>query len=211
MYFTFSLNHIGGILLRWYRDNFGGIEIREAEQQGIDAYDQILSKVPEGPSHVMILPHFNGSGTPWCDMSSKGAIVGLNMSSTRHDIVRAILECQTYELKVNMETLEKAGVNIKEFIAVGGGAKSRLWLQIKADILERPVKTLKVREAACLGAAILAGTASGVYRSVDEGVTKVVQQQDTFSPDAEMSKKYAEKYLVYRQLYPALIPINKEL
>jgi xylulokinase len=159
----------------------------------------------------MVLPHFNGSGTPWCDMASKGAIVGLDMSTTRHDIVRAILESQTYELKINMEMLRQAGVHIEELIAVGGGAKSPLWLQIKADILGMPVNTLKIREAACLGAAILAGAAAGVYRSVGEGVAATVKPQETFTPEPVMQEQYAQKYHVYRQIYPALTPINRVL
>jgi xylulokinase len=211
MYFTFALNHVGGILLQWYRDNLAGIEVQEAQQQGRDVYEYILNKTPEGPSTLMILPHFNGSGTPWCDMSSKGAIVGLTLSSTRHDIARAILESQTYELKINLETLEQAGVRIEELVAVGGGAKSPLWLQIKADILGRPVKTLKVREAACLGAAILAGAASKVYRSVDEGVERTVSSREIYSPETKMRQRYAEKYDVYRQIYPALAQVNRRL
>lgn len=211
MYFTFALNHVGGLLLQWYRDNFAAVEVQEAQAQGLEVYAQMLGKASAGPSPVMILPHFNGSGTPWCDMSSKGAIVGLTLATTRHDVVRAILECQTYELKINLETFAQAGVPIQELAVVGGGAKSRLWLQIKADILGRPVHTLQVREAACLGAAILAGTAAGVYRSVDEGVNQAVRPQETFAPEPRMSARYAEKYAVYQQLYPALAPINRQL
>ena len=211
MYFTFTLNHIGGLLLQWHRDNFAGIEIQEAKQNGQDVYSHILSKVPEGPSDIMVLPHFNGSGTPWCDMASKGAIVGLTLASTRHDIARAILESQTYELKINTETLEQAGVAIDELVAVGGGAKSPLWLQIKANILGRPIKTLQVREAACLGAAILAGTAAGVYASMDEAVQRTVRSKDVFVPDKKLSERYAEKFAVYKELYPTLAPLNMRL
>jgi xylulokinase len=211
MYFTFALNHVGGILLQWYRDNFAGIEQQEAVEQGRDVYEHILGKMPDGPSPLMIVPHFNGSGTPWCDMDAKGAIVGLTLNSTRHDLVRAILECQTYELKINMQRLEQAGVTIEALTAVGGGAKSEQWLQIKADILGRPVQTLVVREAACLGAAILAGTAAGVYASVEDGVAQTVRPRTTFRPDPERSGRYAEKFGVYQQVYPALSPINKRL
>jgi len=209
MYFTFALNHVGGLLLRWYRDNFAAVEVQEAQAQGVDAYDVILSKVPDGLYPLFVLPHFNGSGTPWCDLTSKGAIVGLTLASTRHDIARAILECQTYELKINLEQLERAGVAIQELVAVGGGAKSRLWLQMKADILGRPVTTLRVREAACLGAAILAGAASGVYRSVDEGVARAVRQQETFTPKPERQAQYAERYPLYQKLYPTLTAFYK--
>lgn len=211
MYFTFALNHVGGILLRWYRDQFAAVEVQEARKEGIDPYTRILSKVPENPSHMMVLPHLNGSGTPWCDMESKGAIVGLKLSTTRHELARAILESQTYELKINLATLEQAGVTVEKLSAVGGGAKSALWLQLKADILGRPINTLQTREAACLGAAILAGAAAGVYQSVDEGVAQTVRSQKVFTPDPTRQDRYQELYETYIQIYPALRPINARL
>jgi xylulokinase len=211
MYFTFSLNHVGGILLQWYRDNFGSPELREAEATGASFYKIMDGKVPDGPSHVMVLPHLNGSGTPWCDMKSKGAIIGLDLSTTRHDLVRAILESQTYELKINLEKLESAGVVIGDLCAVGGGAKSPLWLQIKADILGRPVRTLKTTEAACLGAAILAGAAAGTFASVEDGVQRCVEHQAVYLPDERRKELYNEKYAVYKGIYPALSPINQKL
>ena len=75
LYFTFSLNHVGGILFRWYRDTFGGAEVIQAVAAGSDPYDLMISAMPSGPSPLMILPHFNGSGNPVCDMNSKGAII----------------------------------------------------------------------------------------------------------------------------------------
>lgn len=211
MFFTFSLNHIGGLLLKWYRDNFASTEVAEAERDGTDVFEKILKKVPEGPSNIMFMPHLNGSGTPWCDTYSKGAIIGLTMSTTRHDIVRAILESQTYELKINMEMLEANGIKVEKINAIGGGAKSPLWLQIKADILDRIISTLRVREAACLGAAILAGAAVSLYRSVDEGVKTTVNIDKTYYPNKQKNKIYNEKFTIYRSIYPTLLPINRSL
>nr|WP_276576567.1 FGGY-family carbohydrate kinase [Caldicoprobacter algeriensis] len=211
MYFTFSLNHVGGLLLKWYRDNLGYAEVREAEELGIDAYQLMDSKVPKGPSSVLILPHFNGSGTPWCDLDSKGAILGLTMATTRYDIVKGILDSLTYELRINIETMKEAGITINELRAVGGAAKSSVWLQIKADITGCKVVTLKVREAACLGAAILAGTAAGGYSSVDEGVKRTVMIRDVYQPNENMYKLYDEKYNIYKDIYGALKEINKRL
>jgi len=211
MYFTFTLNHVGGLLLRWYRDNFAHAEIEEARAAGIDPYDRILEKVPSEPSPLLVLPHFNGSGTPWCDMDSKGAILGLNLSTTRHDIARSILESQSYELKSNLDTVEQAGISISELRAVGGGAKSPLWLQIKADILARPIITLKVREAACLGASLLAAVATGLYGSIDEAVEKAVVPDREFSPDKDRVRRYKETFKIYRELYPTLSAINRKL
>ena len=211
MYFTFSLNHIGGLLLKWYRDNLGYAEVQEAELLGIGDYKLMESKAPAGPSSVLVLPHFNGSGTPWCDFESKGAILGLTMATTRHEIVKGILDSLTYELRINMETMKKAGIRVEELRSVGGAAKSPIWLQIKADITGCRVATLKVREAACLGAAILAGTAAEGYGSVDEGVSAAVSLRDIYEPDESMTGLYNEKYSIYREVYATLKNINKRL
>ncbi len=211
MYFTFSLNHVGGLLLRWFRDNFSGSEIDEAKKSGSDIYELLISRIPGGPSKILFLPHLNGSGTPWCDMLSKGAIVGLKMSTTKYDIVRAILESQAYELKINLEAMEKAGIKIDELNAVGGGARSPAWLQIKANILNRPVNTLRTREAASLGAAILAGSAAGLYGSIAEGVEMTVKSDNAFYPDEKIVDEYHDRFLVYKELYPALASINERL
>jgi xylulokinase len=211
MYFTFSLNHVGGMLLRWYRGNFGGSDLREARAGGADFYRLMDSRCPKEPTDLFVLPHFNGSGTPWCDLSSRGAVVGLSLSTTRYDIFRSMLESLTYELKINMEAMEKAGLRFDEIRAVGGGASSSLWLQIKADILGRPILTLQESQAACLGAAILAGAAAGVYSDVDEGVAALVRTKDTYLPQDERSRSYAARYGVYKDIYPALKPVNGRL
>jgi len=211
MYFTFSLNHVGGILLEWYKDNIGYLEEKEAQELGRDIYELIISKTKEGPSNLLILPHFNGSGTPWCDLSSKGAILGLTLSTTRHDIAKAILDSLVYELGINMERMRKAGIKIEEVRAVGGGAKSSIWLQIKADILGCKMITLKTHEAACLGAAITAGTALGGYSSLKEGVKIAVIPKDEYTPNPEMQKLYEERYNIYKDLYATLKGINRRL
>lgn len=211
MYFTFALNHVGGILLKWYRDNFGLPEVGEARGRGCDPYQLIDAKLPPGPSRLMVVPHLNGSGTPWCDLQAKGAIVGLTMASTRHDVAKAILEGLTFELLINLQKMQQCGIRVDELGAAGGGAKSALWLQLKADILGRPIHTLRCRESACLGAALLAGTATGVYRSLDDAVQQTVACEREFAPNAEMAARYRERFATYEKLYPALRPINPEL
>jgi xylulokinase len=211
MYFTFALNHIGGILLRWYRDTFGAEEVKEAARTGRDPYDLLVESVSDGPSPIMVLPHFNGSGNPVCDMSSRGAIVGLTLSTTRADVVKAIMECLAFESRINVDYWRSAGIQIAELRAAGGGARSARWLQIRADILGRPVTALRVREAACLGAAILAGAAAGVFGSVDEGISRTVRTGQCYEPHAGMTERYQERYEIYRSLYPALRSMNSML
>jgi xylulokinase len=211
MSFTFALNHVGGILLKWWRDNFATEEVAEAARQGINAYQLMDARMPEGPSPVMFLPHLNGSGTPVCDLQSKGAVVGLTLATTRHDIAKAMLEGLTFELNFNLERMLACGIRIEELVAAGGGAKSSPWLQLKADILNRPLRTLGCGEAACLGAALLAGTAVGVYRDLSEAVAGTVHYDREFLPRADRATAYAERYGIYRGLYPSLQHLHSNL
>jgi xylulokinase len=211
LYFTFSLNHTGGILLKWYRDQFCTAEIAEAGTGQFSAYALLDARMPEGPSPVMVLPHHNGSGTPWCDLASKGAIVGLTLGTTRHDVAKAIREALAFELLVNLEAMQTAGIQVQALTAVGGGARSTVWLQLKADILDRPIRTLKCPEAACLGAAMLAGTAAGVYASLDAAATRLVAPDREYEPHPERAAWYRERFALYRQLYPALRSLHHQL
>jgi xylulokinase len=211
MLFTFALNHSGGILFRWYRDNLGAPEVATATQAGADPYTQIVARMPKGPSPVMVLPHFNGSGTPTCDLHSKGAIVGMTFATTRHDIAKAILEALTFELRINCARLRETGLRHDELVVVGGGAKSADWLQLRADILGRAVRTLAVREAACLGAALLAGTAAGMYGSLEEGVGRTVKTQHVYEPHEPTRKLYDERFGLYQELYPSLKTLNHKM
>lgn len=210
-FFTFALNHVGGILLRWYRDNFGSVEVSQAIAAGVDSYETLISKIPVSPSSVMIMPHFNGSGTPSCDVHSRGAIVGLTLATTRHDIVKAIMESLTYEMRINLEIMREAGLSINHLRCVGGAARSPAWLQLKADITGCQVGTLKTREAACLGAGLIAGTAIGMYKTLAEAVDNVVVLDEVYSPDMRLKEQYDERYELYQRLYPALREFNHEL
>lgn len=207
-FFTFALNHIGGLLFRWFRDNFGEVDVQEANNLGIDSYEYILRRIPEGPSRVMFLPHLNGSGTPTSDVHSKGALIGITMETDRYDIVRSILESLTYELRINLDTWKDAGIYIKEVGAVGGGAKSEKWLQIKADILGKPIQSFSIVESAALGAAILSATGIGYYKSFREAVDKMVHKDRLFEPRSEYRNQYDTLYNIYKEIYPSLKKIN---
>lgn len=207
MYFTFAHMQTGGILQQWYRDQFGSAEMAEARKRGMDYYTCAQSKCPTGPSEILVLPHFNGSGTPLCDMESRGAIVGLTLASTRHEILKGIIDGLCYELRFNKETMESAGVPIRRLRAVGGGARSPLWLQTKADIMEMPVETLECKEAGCLGAAVLAAAGAGIYGGVEEAVREMVRTGRTYEPQDSLRDRYQEQYAKYRKLYEGLRPV----
>lgn len=210
-YLTFALLHVGGILLRWYRENFAQAEAAQAARSGKSVYQFIDRAISDGPSPLFVIPHWNGSGTPHCDLQAKGAILGLTLASTRHDVAKAILEGLTFELFENISVLRSCGIRINHLVAAGGGTKSELWLQLKADILNRPIRTLRCGEAACLGAAMLAGLRSGVYPSLQDAIQNTVVPRREFEPRPEMARRYAERFALYRKLYPALRPLNAVL
>ena len=118
--------------------------MEQAKTTGADAYDLILKDAGRQPTNLFVLPHFSGSGTPWFDTRSRGAILGLNLTTRKADVAKALLEGLTFDLRVNLDLLRDAGIHLSEIHAVGGGAKSRLWLQLKADICGIPLLVPKV-------------------------------------------------------------------
>jgi xylulokinase len=211
LYLAMTLNHSGGLALRWFRDTMCAGEMRVAESLEQDAYDLILADAPDGPTDLLVLPHLAGSGTPWFDTRSRGAVLGLSFATTRSALAKAILEGLTFELRVNLDLLRKSGIAIDVLNAVGGGAKSPLWLQLKADICRLPLRVPQVTEAACLGAALLAGVGAGIYPDPATAVERVVRAGRSIAPDPASSAVYDARYALYRHVYPAVKPFHDAL
>ena len=211
LYLAMTLNHSGGLLLRWFRDTLCRWEREWAEETDQDAYDVILSDVPEGPTGLLVLPHLAGSGTPWLDTESRGAILGLTFATTQGEIAKALLEGLCFELRTNLDLLRAAGAAIDELHAVGGGARSPLWLQLKADICGVPLRVPQVTDAACLGAALLAGVGVGAYPDLRSAVAQTVHLERRIEPLAESVVAYEARYELHRQVYPALKDLQRQL
>ncbi len=211
LYLAMTLNHSGGLLLRWFRDALCPAERDAALLAGRDPYDALLADAPAGPTALLVLPHFAGSGTPWFDTHSRGALLGMTFGTTRAEIAKAILEGLTFELRVNLDLLRAGGIAIERLHAVGGGARSPLWLRLKADICAVPLRVPAVTDAACLGAALLAGVAAGAYRSLDEATQSTVHMQRELLPDPQAVERYARRYALYCEVYPLLAELNHRL
>lgn len=207
LYLAMTLNHSGGLVLRWFRDALSSAERDAALAAGRDPYDAILEDAPEGPTPLLVLPHWAGSGTPWMDTASKGAILGLTFQTSRPMLAKAILEGLTFELRLNLDILREGGIAIDTLCAVGGGARSDLWLHLKADICGLPLRVPRVTDAACLGAAILAGLALGEYATPQEAATHMVRYRQEILPDPSRTHAYEARYALYRQIYPSLAPL----
>jgi xylulokinase len=211
LHLAMTLNHSGGLLLRWFRDSFCSPEVERARKTGGDAYDMVLADAPAGPTRLMVLPHFAGSGTPAFDTSSRGAILGLTFATDRATMAKAILEGLTFELRLNLDLLRASGICIDALHAVGGGARSSLWLKLKADICQVPLRLPEVTEAAGLGAALLAGVAAGVYPNLETAVSQAVRFGRRIVPRTANQAAYDERFQVYRRLYPTLVDLHREM
>lgn len=208
-YFTFALNHSGGVVFRWFRDVFAQEEIGIADGGGRNAYDSMADAMSESPSDLLFIPHLNGSGTPYCDPRSRGTITGLTLSTAKSDVTRALLEGLAFETRLNVIKFEEIGIPVKDIRCVGGGASHKKVLQIKADVLNRPIHTMENREAASLGAAIIGMTGMQYFKTVEEGVGRLVKIKDTYLPNEKYTEIYREKFNNYCNASYALQPVFK--
>jgi xylulokinase len=216
-YFSFGFFPSAGLILRWYRDTFAEKEKEESKATGRDIYDILTQSAAEsspGANGLLLLPHFAGSGSgefPAMNLRSKGALIGLSLSHKKSDVVRSILEGITFELRMMIDHLEKSDVKVTELRAIGGGAKSQFWLQLKADITNRRVILPGVSEAASLGASILAGLATKEYNSVEHALSNTYKEIGTYEPNSNNVEKYNKLYSVYKRIYPQLVGVFEEL
>jgi xylulokinase len=211
MYLVLGWSTTAGALLRWFRDNFAQAEQAEAARSGRSVYDLILAQATDEVSPVLILPHFVGSGTPRMDPASKGAVLGLDLTTTRAQFIKGLIDSVTYEIKLSVDAMEGVGIAIRELRAFGGGARSERWLQVKADVLGKPVLAMDVTEAPSLGMAILAGAATGAFPSVAYGVAQMVRSGRTYNPDPVRHQQYLERFALFSQVYPTLAALNHQM
>ena len=205
-YVCYAFSFTGGAALKWFRDNF------TAQYEGCDnLYKKLDEEAPTDPTGILILPHFAGAATPYMDNGSKAAIVGLTLEHGARDLYRAMMEGVTYEMMINVERLEQFGICPTKLYATGGGARSDVWLQIKADILNRPITALSAKEVGACGTCMLAGVAVGAYRDLNEAKQAFVKERSTYTPNPAQAAAYRPYYNAYRKLYDAVRPIVEEL
>ena len=210
-YLTISGNQTGGRLLAWYRDVLGGAEMQLAAQNGRDVFEVIIEQIPAQPTGLMVAPYFAGSGTMRNDPHATGALLGLSFATTRGAIVKGLMEGVTYEQALCLRHMERAGLEIDALRVVGGGARSGAWTQLKADITGKPVWTAKVADAPCLGAAMLAGVATGCFGSLGEAAEAMTSLTDAVMPNDATRAHYDRQVSIYEGLYETLKPIAEAL
>ena len=185
-----------GLSLRWFRDQFGG-----------DSYEELTAdaaKVPAGANNLLWAPYLMGERTPHLDPNARAALVGLTASHTRGHIVRAVLEGVAFSLRDSFEIFREMNVPVESIRLGGGGARSKLWRQIQADIYRHAVDIVQAEEGAAYGAALLAGVGGGLWKSVEDACADVVRVVDRIEPNPAAVKVLDPLYRSYRELYPAL-------
>lgn len=210
-YLCYAFSFTGGALLKWYRDQLEYLTAERLRGTGVSAYDYFNSKVKDEISGLLVLPHFSGAATPYMDSQSKGAIIGLTTETSSSDIYRGLMEGITYEMLLNIEELQKSGIKIQSIRATGGGAASKLWLQMKADILNIPIYSLGAVQSGTLGCIMLAGVACGIYEDIRQASEVFVKIGEIFNPRKEKNDAYMKMYRKYKKVYSAVkYVINEE-
>ena len=191
---------VSGGNLRWFRDQF-------AKGHTYAALDSEAANVPPGAEGLTFLPSLMGAMAPTWNEHARGTYAGFTLAHGRGHFVRALLEGTAYAVRDITTQMQAAGIKLHELRVVGGGAKSSLWNQIKADVTGLPVNVPEITETTALGAAFLALTGIGAYSNLTEASQQIVKSQLHIEPDPDAESMYGEAYERYRNTYFTLLPL----
>jgi len=195
-----------GSILRWFKDNLlpGNLKENTRRKNLFVFMDQKAKTVPPGSNGLIILDCWQGNRAPYSDPLMRGAIVGLSLNHTREDLYRAMLEGVAYGGYNIFKTLKQAGLKIDKVCACGGGAKSRIWMQIHADIFGIPFLLTTQPNASLVGTAICIAKGMGIYPSLSEASDKMVHIAEVIEPDPSNHCIYEEYFEIYLKTYHSL-------
>lgn len=202
-----GVTQAAGLSLKWFRDQFCQAEMEAAGGMDVDPYELMnaqVAKSPLGANRLYYLPYLMGERTPHLDPDCRGVFFGLSAMHQKRDLMRAVMEGVTYSLNDCLNVLGEMGVMPETMLACGGGGRSAVWRQMLADVFNRPVCTVQSSEGPALGVAILAGVGAGLYAGVREACDSMICVSEPQRPIAGNAAAYAQKYEVYRSLYPAM-------
>ncbi|RLA32939.1 MAG: xylulose kinase [Gammaproteobacteria bacterium] len=197
-----GLQNAAGAALKWLRDI-----LQQGHQNTAVDYDYLTNLASEssaGANGLTFLPYFAGAGAPLWNGSARGVLFGMGLGSNLGDVTRAVMEGVSFETASILDNFKRRGISINEVRASGGGAQSKLWGQIQADIFGIPVRCLAVPDATILGAAVLAAYGVGVYETVAEGAKAMVHTTTDYQPDMKTHQIYQEKRDHFDRLYSSL-------
>lgn len=163
-----------------------------------------ISSTSAASKGLLFLPYLEGERTPYLDPQARGAFIGLGLHHSQKDLIRAVMEGVIFALRDSLEEFKKSGIKPSYIIASGGGAKSKLWRQIQADIFNLPILTTNTEEASAYGASLIASVGTGIFPTVEEACEKWIKKGGEIIPNPEDVEIYEKAYQVYQGLYPKL-------
>jgi xylulokinase len=197
-----------GIMVKWLHDLlYGGTS--ESSVSETEDYARLESHAAAEPSGICVLPHLIGTCNPDFNPRARGTIFGLTPATTREQLYQAVLEGIACELAQMAEILSRAAGDFADVYGSGGGTRSALGLRLRAALSGRRFHLMRCPEAVCLGSAILAGVATGIYSSFAEAIEALVREDSVVEPDPVLAASYAHQVWKYRSLYPALAPVRE--
>ncbi len=197
----------GAGVMRWIVSNFGDYErTLEDKRQMTDVaqFNELAEGVAPGSDGLIFLPYMAGERSPIWDPKAKGVWYGIDFTKTKAHFIRSAMEGGAFALRHNLEIAEKCGGEVKELRAMGGASLAHIWTQIKADVTGKPITVCHSGTETSLGAAILAGVGTGVYKSFEEAVELTVHATRHHEPEPENKGVYDRNYRIYRKLYEDL-------
>jgi xylulokinase len=197
---------VGGLLLKWFKDRFAQPECDRAVREGIDPYDVLTAEaagIKPGCGGLIMLPHLEGALFPEFNPQARGVFFGVALEHTKAHFTRAILESVAYMIRSDLEALGKLGVSVEEIRVLGGGAKSALWSQIKADVCNIDVVVPKSGQAGVRGAAIIAAVGAGLFPDFPTAVDAMADCGARIHPNPSNRSIYQTGYQCYLSLYRA--------
>lgn len=183
--------------LKWWVEN----------AQVEDDFDPLIREAEEeqDSGDICFLPYLVGERTPYPDPNAKGCFLGLDINSSRGQMTRALLEGVGFGLRDSLEILRDLHIPVEHVRVIGGGAKSKLWKQILADIFGTAIEEINTNQGGALGAAILAAVGAGLYPSVEVGCQKLISVSDVIVPNSDKQEYYEKKYRKYQAAYKSLV------
>jgi xylulokinase len=199
---------VSGANFRWWRDHFSPQEVLAADEART-AYaqlDALAEPISPGAQGLVFLPCLMGAMAPTWNEDARGTFFGFTLAHTRAHFIRALLEGSAYAVRDITDQMQAIGLEARELRVVGGGAKSPLWCQIKADVTGLPVVVPQTTETTALGAGFLALVGLGAYATTAEAAARAVQIRQRFEPQPSQRAAYDEAYALYRTVYFSLAP-----
>jgi xylulokinase len=191
---------VSGGNYRWFREQF-------ASGTPYSSLDAEAAAVVEGAEGLIFLPSLMGAMAPTWNEHARGTFAGFTLGHTRGHFVRALLEGSAFAVRDITDRMQAMGLGLTEMRVMGGGARSSLWNQIKADATGLPVTVPAITETTALGAAMLALVGAGAHATLAEAAGQLVQLQQHFDPRATVQKNYQDVYARYRETYFSLLPV----